>query len=223
MIHLTHNHRTITFLFPTPVFSVLSFLFANQRPPGPFTDKDKWINTERLRWATYFSVPMVQEVPKGFPHLTLSVMRAICALVVHQTAEPQPQMASPAVQKILIAALDAFYDAYWLQGRVVTEKDVLGDVLGKILTAEGVAGQQVAAQVDKVLALAATEGKQILQANTDKAYAEGAFGLPWMVCESDEGGQGKRKEGFWGVDHLGMVVDFLGLEKPRGGGWRAML
>lgn len=32
-----------------------------------------------------------------------------------------------------------------------------------------------------------------------------------------------EKEGFWGFDHLGQVVEFLGLEKPKNGGWRAML
>merc|ERR1712070_1322164 len=47
---------------------------------------------------------------------------------------------------------------------------------------------------------------------------EGAFGLPWFVATDAQG----RKEGFWGFDHLGQVVDHLGLERV-GDGYRAML
>ena len=30
-------------------------------------------------------------------------------------------------------------------------------------------------------------------------------------------------ETYWGFDHIGQVIDHLGLEKPRNGGWRVML
>jgi hypothetical protein len=30
-------------------------------------------------------------------------------------------------------------------------------------------------------------------------------------------------ESFWGFDHLGQVADFLGVEKPVHGGWKAVL
>lgn len=63
------------------------------------------------------------------------------------------------------------------------------------------------------------EGKKILAENTEKAFADGAFGLPWMVCTTATG----QKEGFWGVDHLGQVVQFLGLKRPQEGGWKALL
>ena len=53
--------------------------------------------------------------------------------------------------------------------------------------------------------------KKKLTANTNEALETGAFGLPWFVCTNKEG----KTEKFWGVDHLGQVVDFLGLE--RGG------
>lgn len=32
-----------------------------------------------------------------------------------------------------------------------------------------------------------------------------------------------EKEGFWGFDHIGQVCDHLELERPKTGGWRAML
>lgn len=164
--------------------------------------------TERVRWAKYFNVPIIKETPPNFPPLTLTVMRAICAL--SHIASPNNPTA-PAAQSAIIKALDEFYTAYWVQGRIVTEKDVLHDVLGKAVSNE--------VTVDKVLEVAGGEGKQLLLRNTEKAFEEGAFGLPWMVCENVRG----EKEGFWGVDHLGCVLEFLGIEKPRTGTWKAML
>ncbi len=70
-----------------------------------------------------------------------------------------------------------------------------------------------------VLSDAATVGKKQLVKNTDRAFAEGAFGLPWMTCVNSKG----ETEGFWGVDHLGQVAQFLGLDKPKQGGWKSVL
>jgi 2-hydroxychromene-2-carboxylate isomerase len=70
-----------------------------------------------------------------------------------------------------------------------------------------------------VLSDAGTVGKKVLMENTDRAFAEGAFGLPWMMCTDRDG----KTEGFWGVDHLGQVAQFLGLGKPRTGGWKSVL
>ena len=67
--------------------------------------------------------------------------------------------------------------------------------------------------------MAAKEGKALLLENTDKALADGAFGLPWFACTNSKG----EKESFWGVDHLGQVTHFLGLDKPQTGGWQALL
>jgi 2-hydroxychromene-2-carboxylate isomerase len=57
--------------------------------------------------------------------------------------------------------------------------------------------------------------------STERAFREGAFGLPWMVCTNAKG----ETEGFWGVDHLGCVAEFMGLEreKAKAKGWKAML
>jgi hypothetical protein len=71
-----------------------------------------------------------------------------------------------------------------------------------------------------VLADASTTGKSILQKNTDEAFESGAFGLPWMVATNGSSG---RVEAFWGVDHIGQVLQFLGIEKPVQPGWRAVL
>ncbi len=66
----------------------------------------------------------------------------------------------------------------------------------------------------------ATVGKKLLLDNTSQAFADGAFGLPWFVCTDENG----KTEGFWGVDHIGQVVKFLGLRAPPSqGGWKAVL
>lgn len=70
-----------------------------------------------------------------------------------------------------------------------------------------------------VLSMSGKEGKEILAKNTDKALADGAFGLPFYICTNTEG----KTETFWGVDHIGQVTNYLGLEKPKVGGWKAML
>ena len=70
-----------------------------------------------------------------------------------------------------------------------------------------------------VMEMAGKEGKEVLAKNTDMAFADGAFGLPWLVATNSKG----ETEGFWGVDHLGQVADYLGLEKPKRGGWKALL
>lgn len=165
-------------------------------------DKDKWINKERLRWAKYFNVPVVETVPDGFPANTLHVMRSICA-VGQLAGNDQSQQAT-------VRVLDVLFDAYWIKSRDITDKSVVAEVL----TSAG------CEDLGRVSELAAGEAKKILMGNTDRAFADGAFGLPWFACENDRG----EKEGFWGVDHLGAVLDFLGLDKPAGrGGWKAML
>lgn len=48
--------------------------------------------------------------------------------------------------------------------------------------------------------------------------ASGAFGLPWFECTNSKG----ETEGFWGVDHMGLVVEFLGLDRSDQG-FKALL
>jgi hypothetical protein len=53
------------------------------------------------------------------------------------------------------------------------------------------------------------------------------WGMLWFwanvcVCVPATNSKGET-EGFWGVDHMGQLADFLGLERPAGKGWKALL
>lgn len=61
--------------------------------------------------------------------------------------------------------------------------------------------------------------KAALIANTDRAFKSGSFGIPWFECTNDKG----ETDTFWGVDHLGQVAEFLGLNIKQDKGFRAAL
>ncbi|KAK3946230.1 HCCA isomerase/glutathione S-transferase kappa [Diplogelasinospora grovesii] len=170
-------------------------------PPIQIKNKDKWINTERLRWASHFNIPITHEMPPDFPPLTLHIMRAACALQQDDDNTTPDRM---------IRALDHLFARYWVDRAPTHQPDVLKEELVKIF------GLQ---DTEKILKDAAGPAKKQLIENTDLAFSEGAFGLPWMVCTNSKG----EKEGFWGVDHLGQIVRFLGVQRPGEGGWKAVL
>ncbi|KAI4127606.1 MAG: hypothetical protein LQ347_004530 [Umbilicaria vellea] len=183
-----------------PIFLGGVMKATDNRPPNQIKNKAKWINIERERWAKKFNIPMIPETPKGFPANTIPTQRALCAL-----SQISPDKVPDAIT--------ALYHAYWVEGQQVNKPDVIEAVLRKALSAD---------VVKKVMEGSATpEVKQLLMSNTDKALEEGAFGLPWFAATNSKG----EKEYFWGFDHLGQVVDHLGLEKPRAetGGWKSML
>lgn len=74
---------------------------------------------------------MATKTPDGFPPLTLSVMRALCALTA---LRPEEEVQGQG-QKSLVACLDALYRAYWVEGRQTHEREVLGAVLTDVLGA----------------------------------------------------------------------------------------
>jgi 2-hydroxychromene-2-carboxylate isomerase len=170
---------------------------------------------------------MQDNAPDGFPPLTLTIMRALCALTVLHEGQAK-----------LIKTLDVLYHDYWVEHKKTNEKNVLAEILGRVLGKEdSEKGRWFSAfllvevmfvwshwkcadlGVTTVMEMAGKEGKELLAKNTDRALADGAFGLPWFVATNIEG----KTETFWGVDHLGQVTAHLGLEKPKTGGWKALL
>ncbi|KAG9232211.1 thioredoxin-like protein [Amylocarpus encephaloides] len=185
-----------------PIFLGGVMKACGNTPPIKIKNKDVWINKTRLRWSKLFAIPMLEKTPPDFPPLTLLAMRALCALTVLKPGNEG--------QEALVKCLDKLYPAYWVEGRKTYEKDVLAEVLSGILGKEG---------ANKVMEAAGKEGKERLGENTDQALADGAFGLPWFVVENEKG----VKDTFWGVDHLGLLLSHLGIDKPVGRGWEALL
>jgi 2-hydroxychromene-2-carboxylate isomerase len=130
----------------------------------------------------------------GFPPSTLQVERVLAALQLSSSPEH------------LTMAIDAIYRCFWVDGNAdVGRVETFGPVLEKAL------GREVARRA--IEESGGAEAKKRLAENTDRAFESGAFGIPWFECVNDKGEQ----EGFWGFDHLGQVVRFLGL-KDEGAG-----
>ena len=104
----------------------------------------------------------------------------------------------------------AMYQAFWVDRKSISKPEVWTAALIEVL------GESEAKKIVEMSSGA--EAKKILKENTDLALAEGAFGLPWFVATNAEG----VKAGFWGFDHLGQVVDHLGVNRMEQS-FRAML
>jgi len=115
---------------------------------------------ERLRWAKLFHIPICEETPEGFPPNTISAQRALCAV---QGSSPDK----------LAEAIDALYQAFWVRSENIQKPEVVAKALASALGKEG---------AEKVMGqLGSAEVKKRLSGNTDKAFGDGAFGLPWFV------------------------------------------
>jgi 2-hydroxychromene-2-carboxylate isomerase len=69
---------------------------------------------------------MQEKPPDGFPSLTLLIMRALCALTLLDNEG----------QGKLTKALDALYHEYWFEHKKTNEKEVLAEILGRVLGKE---------------------------------------------------------------------------------------
>jgi 2-hydroxychromene-2-carboxylate isomerase len=86
-------------------------------------DKKDYLGQQRVRWAKYFSVPIIEGFPKGFPFRTLSTQRALCAI-----SQRAPEKLAPVI--------GALFHALWVEGNTaVGEPDgfapLIESVLGK--------------------------------------------------------------------------------------------
>ncbi|KAM5451844.1 putative glutathione transferase [Microsporum audouinii] len=187
---------TVTYV---PVFLGGIMHATGNSPPIRIKNKDKWINKERMRWAKVLEVPISKATPEGFPVNTLAVQRALCAI-----AEDRPEK--------LTASLDALYHALWVKA-----DSAVGKPEGFLPVLESVIGKEAAVKVAEKATTA--EIKKALISNTDRAVESGAFGLPWIECTNAK----DETESFFGVDHFGMVMAFLGLEGTLTKGFKSLL
>ncbi|TIA06225.1 putative 2-hydroxychromene-2-carboxylate isomerase [Aureobasidium pullulans] len=137
-------------------------------------------------------------MPKDFPPFTLHVMRAL-AVVEDKHAS------------MLENSIAALYKGMWVDNKSIHEPAVFGAILSEVL------GEEKARRV--VEDSTKPEAKAKLQKNTDMAFEEGAFGLPWFVATNAQG----EVDRFWGFDHMGLMVEHLGLDGGDLKELRAML
>ena len=93
-----------------------------------FLDKKDYLGQQRVRWAKYFSVPIIEGFPKGFPIRTLSVQRALCA-VSQRTPEK------------LAEVISVIFQSFWADGNTTVGEPegfapLIESVLGKQETGE---------------------------------------------------------------------------------------
>lgn len=124
-------------------------------------DKDKWINSERHRWAQQFNIPISQDTPPGFPVNTLPIQRTLTSLSL-----THPER--------LESAISLFYENFWVQWNDPTKPERLSSIVKTIVGSEEEAEKVVGSTKSE-------EVKKKLASNTNAAFEDGAFGLPWFV------------------------------------------
>ncbi|CAI7591850.1 unnamed protein product [Penicillium glandicola] len=142
---------------------------------------------------------MSEAIPKGFPASTSDVQLALCVL-----ASKYPDKLIPVAEKI--------YRGFWEDG----DSDVLTQP-GFSAVFESELGAENAKRI--LDEFKDTEAKAVLHGSTQQAFTSGAFGLPWFDCMNGQG----TKESFWGIDHLGRLVDFLQLDATLDKSFRVLL
>lgn len=179
----------------SPVFSecqieyvpvLLKDLFQRCQNPPLFAVKNKfsWINKERLYWSNRFDVPMSISIPEGFPASTVDLQTALTGVAIQAPEK-------------LVTLAETFFSIFWAEGNTkITNPEVFQPILQRELAQS------------KASEMTSEQSKEVLHKNTGIAFNAGAFGLPWIECTNSEG----QTEGFWGIDHLGRVADFLHLD-----------
>ncbi|KAF2015883.1 HCCA isomerase/glutathione S-transferase kappa [Aaosphaeria arxii CBS 175.79] len=182
-----------------PIFLGGLMKACGNTPPIMVKNKGKWINLERKRWAKYFNVPMSDRAPPGFPINTLPIQRVLVSLSL---SHPE----------LIPKAFDAFYKDFWVQWKEPHKPENIFKLVAEIVGSE----EEAKNVID---GCGSDEVKRKVMENTDQAFKDGAFGLPWFVATNSKG----ETESFWGIDHLGQLIDHLGLQRPNDGAFRALL
>ena len=145
------------------------FQATGNRPPATVVNKGRYMMADLQHWAQFYGVPVTP--PENFPANSVRALRA--ALVADE-----------------LGCGDAFalaiMQAYWGQGRDISQPDVLADV-----------ARSVGFEPDQALAANdLPEIKAKLKANTEEAVTRGAFGAPSFFVDDVL---------FWGNDRLDLL------------------
>jgi 2-hydroxychromene-2-carboxylate isomerase len=84
------------------------------------TDKGKYIEKDRKRWAKYCNIPFASSMPENFPPNTLHVMRAVA-----QVEQQYPEK--------LTTVISALYTAMWVDLKSIQEPAIFEDIMASIL------------------------------------------------------------------------------------------
>ena len=169
-------------------------------------NKKEWIDKERARWAEIFKVPIRDTPPPGFPMSTVNAQRVLTALGSEVDAAVFERAIAVLWAAVWCPAAEVLKDAKGRGGDGEFDVKSLETLRALLEGVEGL-GTELAEKVVK--RAGEKDVKDRLVGNTTRAFESGAFGMPWFECTDAEG----RTEGFWGFDHLGQVVRFLGLDE----------
>lgn len=151
------------------------------------------------------------------------MQRLLCYLYLKQQEQEQSNGKEKKKKKKkedFVKTLDAFFQACWVQGKTseINTEVVIEEILHSIFENENENERKVQEILQGMNSEAA---KTKLRENTNEAFRSGAFGLPWFVAENATTGE---REGFWGVDSVGKVLECLGVEvQGEGGRYKTML
>ncbi|KAF2876493.1 thioredoxin-like protein [Massariosphaeria phaeospora] len=190
------NGCEITYI---PIFLGGLMHACDNKPPLQIRNKAAYIETNRQRLANLFQIPISSTPPPNFPINTLSIQRVLASL-------------SLLYPLLLPSGISAFYQNFWVHYNEPTKPENMLKIVSEVVGSEEEAKRVVDGS-------ARADVKKALTENTERAFADGAFGLPWFVATNSKG----ETEGFWGIDHLGFMCDHLGLDKPSDRGWKALL
>ena len=160
-------------LTPVPVLFGAMLSHSRQVGPAELPAKSSWMLRNVLRKARLHGIPIAP--PASHPFNPLLALRATCA-VDDDAAR--------------VRVVERLFRATWAEGRAVHEPETVRALLLE-------AGQPA----DDLLAAAAAEPAKLrLRENTERALAQGLFGVPTMAVKG---------ELFWGFDDLEYLDMFL--------------
>jgi 2-hydroxychromene-2-carboxylate isomerase len=102
-----------------------------------------------------------------------------------------------------VRLVDRIFAATWAERRDVTDAVVLSELL-----------RECGLEAERTLRLADPEVKARVRDNTDRAIAEGVFGVPSILVDG---------EYFWGLDSLANIEQRLRGEDPVSSSWQEMI
>ena len=153
-------------------------------PPALLPARGDYMLQDLSRWAALYRVPFVFS-----PHFPLNSMGALRGAIGVRDRAPQR----------LGKYNELMFRAAWVEGRDIAQKDVL----------QSIAEQ---AEIAPEIVLSANDSvdvKEQLKAQTQRAIALGAFGMPWIVVE-----EGDAREGYFGNDRLALLDERLARKAP---------